>query len=387
MPAPAPPPTWQVAGAKTPPRVAADGGGAPRAPRPPRRDAGGGGGGAPGGAAAADVAALKDAIMSTRGGEAAITALLKGAGFVPRPQLFTSILHACKARADADRAAAVFAAMRAIGIAPNTYTFSALISALVAGGKARLPAAEAAFNEMDALAASDPACAPNVITYSSLISACERCGEPASSLAWFERMVAAGLPGDRITFSVAFAAAAAVDGDAVMRVADSMHAAGVAAPSEVYARGVDRLGAAGRWGDALELFLGMQLGGGVEPGRSTVLALARALEKGGTAAARSAASLFDALRANLYRRTDAGLIGGALAAVAATNPWPVAAAALQRARAAGVPPEGAAAATVAAAARRGGADAAMLSELDAAAKIEPAGPPTRAPAATAVAAA
>ena len=43
-------------------------------------------------------------------------------------------------------------------------------------------------------------CAPNTITYSSLISACERGGQFDRALQWFERMQASGVEADAITF-------------------------------------------------------------------------------------------------------------------------------------------------------------------------------------------
>ena len=43
-------------------------------------------------------------------------------------------------------------------------------------------------------------CAPNTITYSSLISACERGGQFDRALQWFERMQQSGVKADAITF-------------------------------------------------------------------------------------------------------------------------------------------------------------------------------------------
>jgi len=165
-------------------------------------------------------------------------------------------------------------------------------------------------------------------------------------------MLAAGVPPDHITYSAVLAAAErAKDADAALRLLDRMHASGAAAPGDAYARVIDMLASAGRWGDAVELFLTLQLAG-ADPTRGTVVALAAALAAGGPPAARSAAQLFDAVRAS--RPGDVAMTAAALGAVAATCPWTTTAAAWARAKRAGAPPTRTGAAALVACAEAGG---------------------------------
>jgi len=61
---------------------------------------------------------------------------------------------------------------------------------------------------MQAAAASDPGCAPNVITYSALMTACCAGGRPDAAQQVFRSMRAAGVQPDHITYSTLLAGAA-----------------------------------------------------------------------------------------------------------------------------------------------------------------------------------
>ncbi len=63
------------------------------------------------------------------------------------------------------------------------------------------------FGEMQAAAASDPGCAPNVITYSALMTACCAGGRPDAAQQVFRSMRAAGVQPDHITYSTLLAGA------------------------------------------------------------------------------------------------------------------------------------------------------------------------------------
>ena len=60
---------------------------------------------------------------------------------------------------------------------------------------------------MQAAAASDPGCAPNVITYSALMTACCAGGRPDAAQQVFRGMRAAGVQPDHITYSTLLAGA------------------------------------------------------------------------------------------------------------------------------------------------------------------------------------
>jgi pentatricopeptide repeat domain-containing protein 1 len=88
----------------------------------------------------------------------------------------------------------VFEEMNAAGVQPTVITYSALISACEKG--AQWQRAVEVFEEMKAAGVQ-----PTVITYSALISACEKGGQWERAVAVFEEMKAAGVQPDVITFN------------------------------------------------------------------------------------------------------------------------------------------------------------------------------------------
>lgn len=297
---------------------------------------------------------LKAAIAAARPGSGEIASLIKAKGASLRGPVFTSLLKECGRAGAHEKGREVFAAMVAAGIPANVYTYGALIGCMSACGQAA--EAERAFEEMQAAAADDSSLAPNTIIWSALISACERGGAPAKALDYFDAMLVAGVAPDHITFAAALAAAdRARDADAALRLLDRMHAAGAAAPSDTYVKIMELLG--NRWGDAVELFVSAQLAG-ADATRPLVSALAAALTAGGPPAARSAAQLFDAVRA--LRGGDPAMTAAALAAVASTCEWRIVQRAWARAKASGVRPTAAGAVALVEAAKNGGGDVAAL---------------------------
>ena len=89
--------------------------------------------------------------------------------------------------------------LKAAGAAPNAITYSALISACEKGGQTQM--AVQYFNEMKAAGV-----APNVITYSALISACEKGGQTQMAVQYFNEMKAAGVAPNVITYNALISA-------------------------------------------------------------------------------------------------------------------------------------------------------------------------------------
>lgn len=58
---------------------------------------------------------------------------------------------------------------------------------------------------MKSMAASDPNCKPNVITYSALMTACCAGGHPEKAYEVFQEMQAAGIQPDQISYSTLIA--------------------------------------------------------------------------------------------------------------------------------------------------------------------------------------
>lgn len=327
-------------------------------PRPDRPSRGGGRGGGrtsrPSDPATED---LKAAVAAATVGTGEIAAAIKKRAASLRGPSFAAVLKECGRTGAQEKGKEVFAGMVAAGVKPNVYTWGALVGCLAASGRT-MADAEAAFADMQAAARDDPDVTPNTVVWSALISAANAGGDPARALRHFDAMRAAGVPADHITYAAALAAAdRARDPDAALRLLDGMHASGAAAPADTYIKTVDALGAAGRWSDAVELFITAQLAG-ADATRGLVVALASALAAGGAPAGRSAALLFDAVRAS--RRGDAAMQAAALDAVAATCDWPVVARAWARAKAADVKPTAEGAAALVAAAKKGGGDVGAL---------------------------
>ena len=92
-----------------------------------------------------------------------------------RAAAFTSLIQYLAKCRQPDTAVAVFEAMAGVaGVHPNTFTFSALNSAL--GRAGRWQQAEAYFLDLLHRAKADPSCAPNTVTFAALISGAGRGG-------------------------------------------------------------------------------------------------------------------------------------------------------------------------------------------------------------------
>ena len=116
---------------------------------------------------AQDMEDLKRLVVDAMEGE--IEGILKNASFVPRQNAFTCLLQLTGKTRQGDKAMEVFEVMRgSCGISPNTFSYSALISALARSGQ--WEAAEQYFKEMKDAASENDECRPNTVTYASMIS-------------------------------------------------------------------------------------------------------------------------------------------------------------------------------------------------------------------------
>jgi pentatricopeptide repeat protein len=116
---------------------------------------------------AQDMDDLKRLVVDAMEGE--IEGILKNASFVPRQNAFTCLLQLTGKCRQGDKAIEVFEVMRgSCGISPNTFSYSALISALARSGQ--WEAAERYFKEMKDAASENDECRPNTVTYASMIS-------------------------------------------------------------------------------------------------------------------------------------------------------------------------------------------------------------------------
>ena len=118
---------------------------------------------------ATTVEELKALILACDVGTGDVARHIQEAQFTPRHNAFTSLLQLASKSRQSEKAVEVFEAMQSIaGISPNTFSYSALISALGRVGDWQL--AERYFNELLERSKTDPQLRPNTVTYAAMIS-------------------------------------------------------------------------------------------------------------------------------------------------------------------------------------------------------------------------
>ncbi len=119
------------------------------------------------GKAATTVEELKASILGCETGE--VAQIIGAASFIPRANAFTALLQLASKSRMPEKAVEIFEAMQSIaGIAPNTFSYSALISAL--GRVGDWQQAERYFNTLLERSKTDPDLRPNTVTYAAMIS-------------------------------------------------------------------------------------------------------------------------------------------------------------------------------------------------------------------------
>ncbi|KAK3262832.1 hypothetical protein CYMTET_28338, partial [Cymbomonas tetramitiformis] len=160
------------------------------------------------------------------------------------------------------------------GVEPNVITYNSLISACEKGGQWE--------KALEVFAGMKKAgVEPNVITYSSLISACEKGGQWEKALEVFAGMKKAGVEPDVITYnSLISACEKGGQWEKALEVFAGMKKAGVEPDVITYSSLISACEKGGQWEKALEVFAGMKKAG-VEPDVITYSSLISACEKGG----------------------------------------------------------------------------------------------------------
>lgn len=109
-----------------------------------------------------DMNTLKVAIQVAKPGTGEVRKVIEACTFRPRERAFTRLINMCGRQKEAAKALEVFEVMRySRSVRPNTYTYSALISACSNAGD--LDAAIDVYNRMKNAALSDPGCRPNQV--------------------------------------------------------------------------------------------------------------------------------------------------------------------------------------------------------------------------------
>ena len=223
-------------------------------------------------------------------------------------------------------------------------------------------------------------CAPNTVTYSALISAYSRHEQGTSIdkvLALYEEMASAHLQPDAITFSALISACERAGAPLhAVRILDEAHERGFVLQTPVYNSVLAALAAQGLSERATEVFLGMQVVG-IEPNRGTYTALMMAYKHDGRWAA--AVDLLDDMERSSQVRPDAELFAMAVEAAAEADEIEAALGVVERMQAGGLQLPGPPAAALVAACNRVGGQAARLRTLGLLPPLESPGSPVSNP--------
>lgn len=228
---------------------------------------------------ASDMDSLKRLIAAARPGTGEVTHIIATATFCPRAAAFTSLLQLCAKSREMEKALEIFHAMQLVAcIQPNTFSYSAAISACGRAGKWQQ--AEALFNELLHRSKHDHRCRPNTVTYSALISAYEKAGLLDHALHAFRQQLDRGVEPDLITYSSLISACERQGQlNQALDLLDAMHSQGLAGTPKLYNSLIAAAGSSGDWESALEVFLGM-LCAQVDPNQQSCSALMAALVSG-----------------------------------------------------------------------------------------------------------
>eukprot|EP00899_Mesostigma_viride_P011819 jgi/Mesvir1/20638/Mv14860-RA.1 len=167
---------------------------------------------------------------------------------------YASLMTALARAGRVDEAFAALADMRAGGCAPNAFVASALMSACInAGQYTRAVAVH------EALCRGSPPVAPNVIVYSTLITAYTGMGAWEAAAEVFEEMSSLGLRPDVYAYSALISAYdKAGQSRRARAVFDAMVAAGIKPNVVAYSAMISAHGQAGEWEAALDLLRAME---------------------------------------------------------------------------------------------------------------------------------
>eukprot|EP01025_Chloroclados_australasicus_P050011 TRINITY_DN5713_c0_g1_i1.p1 TRINITY_DN5713_c0_g1~~TRINITY_DN5713_c0_g1_i1.p1 ORF type:complete len:437 (+),score=25.78 TRINITY_DN5713_c0_g1_i1:245-1555(+) len=227
-----------------------------------------------------DMDSLKSAVLAVPSYQVISTIL--GANMKLREQGFTMLIQMCGKRRQWERAEQVFQALCSYpNLVPNTYSYSALISALSQGGQQKL--ALHYFDQQIQSSKLDCNCLPNQHTYSSAITACERAGLPEKAFEIYERMLDDGIKPDHVTYSAILSCCQKNNfWDEASEIIDTMESLGTPPSLGQYHTQIRQYSYESAWEQALDLFLSMQQSG-QSPTVVTCQAVLYAFQRGGNA--------------------------------------------------------------------------------------------------------
>lgn len=197
---------------------------------------------------------LKQYVMEVDASD--VKTVIRQALFSPRQMAFTSLMQIAGKSKQTDKAVAIFEAMKEIStLKPNTFSYTALISALARVGDWRR--AEEYFKEMKDVAKADANVSPNRVTFSSMISVYDKANKFDMAIKTYKEQLDAKIQPDLITYaSILTACQRAGNVKHAVEIMKAMHSNGLVGPLQLYNNLLAECSE--DWESALEILAAMQ---------------------------------------------------------------------------------------------------------------------------------
>lgn len=207
-----------------------------------------------------------------------VKTVIRQALFQPRQMAFTSLMQMAGKSKQTDKAVALFEAMKeADSLKPNTFSYTALISALARVGDWKR--AEAYFKEMKEVARTDETVSPNRVTFSSMISVYDKADMFDMAMKTYKEQLESNIQPDLITYaSILTACQRAGSLRDAIDILEEMHSNGLLGPLQLYHTILAEC--VGDWESAMGVFLSMQCAG-ITTNATTLALVMKALCAGG----------------------------------------------------------------------------------------------------------
>lgn len=200
---------------------------------------------------------LKQYVMQVETSD--VKTVIRQALFAPRQMAYTSLMQIAGKSKQTDKAVAIFEAMKEIGsLKPNTFSYTALISALARVGDWQR--AGKYFKEMKEVAETESGVSPNRVTFSSMISVYDKANKFDMAMKTYKEQLDSNIQPDLITYaSILTACQRAGSMKDAVQILETMHSNDLLGPLQLYHNLLSECSE--DWETALEIFIGMRMAG------------------------------------------------------------------------------------------------------------------------------
>ena len=200
---------------------------------------------------------LKQYVMQVETSD--VETVIRQALFAPLQMAYTSLMQMAGKSKQTDKAIAIFESMKKIGsLRPNTFSYTALISALARVGDWQR--AEEYFKEMKQVAETESGVSPNRVTFSSMISVYDKANKFDMAMKTYKEQLDSNIQPDLITYaSILTACQRAGSLKDAVKILEAMHSNSLLGPLQMYHNLLSECSE--DWETAMEIFIGMQLAG------------------------------------------------------------------------------------------------------------------------------